>query len=63
LNPLYLPKLYFSRSQSWKDIHPDWEYKFWSDVDNDNLIDTNYAWIKDTYSKLPAGINRADLIR
>ncbi|KAG7673905.1 putative Inositol phosphoceramide mannosyltransferase 3 [Nannochloris sp. 'desiccata'] len=50
-------------SQSWKDTHPDWQYKFWSDADNDNLISTHYEWLNDTYSKLPQAIYKADLVR
>jgi inositol phosphorylceramide mannosyltransferase catalytic subunit len=52
-----------TRSQSWKDLHPDWEYKFWSDGDNDNFVATHFGWLQDTYSKLPDVINKADMVR
>ncbi|KAH7621804.1 putative Inositol phosphoceramide mannosyltransferase 2 [Nannochloris sp. 'desiccata'] len=58
-----LPENFATWSQSWKDTHPDWQYKFWSDADNDNLISTHYEWLNDTYSKLPQAIYKADLVR
>lgn len=58
-----LPKVWASTPSRWKSLHPDYEYKFWSDDDNRNLIQQYYPWFLETYDGYPAPIQRADAAR
>lgn len=55
--------LIFNRAQSWRDQHPAWQYKLWTDVDNHNLVSQHYSWLLQAYDSLPRGIMRADTAR
>ena len=56
-------KDWFKCQESWKINFPDFEYKMWSDEDNENLIKTDYSWFLDTYNKYENNINRIDIVR
>lgn len=58
-----LPKIWADTPSRWKEFHPSYEYKFWSDDDNRNLIATHYPWFLETYDNYPAPIQRADAAR
>ena len=58
-----LPKEWSDTPSRWKKFHPAYEYKFWSDVDNRNLIRQHYPWFLETYDNYPAPIQRADAAR
>ena len=45
----------------WKEF--GWEVKFWSDDDNDNLINTEYSQFKDLYYNFAYSIQKVDLVR
>jgi len=45
------------------ELHPDWTYKLWTDVDNLALIRERRPDLEAVYSALPRPIMRADLIR
>jgi len=45
------------------DLHPDWEYHLWTDVDNDALVSARFPELLAAYRGLPKGIMRADIIR
>jgi len=48
---------------SWKRLNPGWEYRLWTDADNDALVrDAFPAWL-DLYRSLPRAIHRADFAR
>lgn len=50
--------------QSWKDLHPDFEYRFWSDEDIDEYMKENYPDFYDNvFTKYDQQIKRADAIR
>ena len=49
--------------QSWKDTHPDFEYRFWSDDQIDDLIQNHYPQYYDMYSNFPAHIMKIDFVR
>jgi len=48
---------------SWKEKFPNYEYKFWSDEDIDNLIATKYPWFLKTFRGYDKNIKRADAAR
>lgn len=48
--------------QSWKDMFPDWQYRFWTDRDNDNLVKLHPAFYV-VYSHYDYAIKRADAAR
>lgn len=58
-----LPREWADTPPRWKELHPAYEYKFWSDNDNRNLIRQYYPWFLDTYDSYPAPIQRADAAR
>ena len=49
--------------RSWKEHHPDWEYRLWTDEDNRNLVKEFYPWFLPIFDNYPEAINRADAIR
>lgn len=46
-----------------KDLHPGWEYKLWTDEDNDEFIKTHYPNLFPIYKAYPKPVMRADVIR
>ena len=49
--------------QSWRDMHPDWDVRLWTDEDNRNFVATEYPEILEVYDAYSYGIQRADAIR
>jgi mannosyltransferase OCH1-like enzyme len=43
--------------------HPDWEYKLWTDQDNDNFVAQHYPSYFPTYQKFEKKIFRIDAVR
>lgn len=58
-----LPERWKETPEMWRKMHPTWEYKFWSDHDNRELIRTKYPWFLETYDGYKYGISRADAAR
>ena len=52
-----------SRSQTWRDQNPTWQYKLWTDEDNRNLVAHHYSWLLNAYDNLPSKIMKADIVR
>jgi len=48
---------------SWKRLHPEWEYRLWTDADNDALVRDEFPELLPLYHSLPRAIHRADLAR
>jgi len=48
---------------SWKKLNPDWEYKFWTDEDNRNLILSDYPQYLELYDSYERPIAKADIVR
>jgi mannosyltransferase OCH1-like enzyme len=48
---------------AWKKTHPDWEIKFWSDSDNDEIMKKHFSWFLDTYNNFPYKIQKCDTVR
>ena len=49
--------------ESWKRFNPDWEYRLWTDADNDALVQDEFSSLLDLYRSLPRAIHRADFAR
>lgn len=48
---------------SWKQKNPDWEYKFWTDEDNRNLVKNHYPQYLELYDSYERPIAKADISR
>jgi inositol phosphorylceramide mannosyltransferase catalytic subunit len=46
-----------------RSLHPDWEYKLWTDEDNLAFVTKEYPEFLEVYQGLPKNIMRADVIR
>lgn len=49
--------------QTWRDLHPAWEYRLWTDADNRALLAEHYAWFLPVYDAYPENIQRVDAAR
>jgi hypothetical protein len=49
--------------QSWKEKHQDFEYRFWTDEQIDELIASQYPQFQDMYESFPAHIMKIDFVR
>jgi mannosyltransferase OCH1-like enzyme len=46
-----------------KSLHPDWEYKLWTDSDNEEFVKNAFPEFNNTYTQLSKNIMKADVIR
>jgi mannosyltransferase OCH1-like enzyme len=46
-----------------KEMHPGYEYLFWTDKTLKKFIQDNYSWFLDTYNSYPHSIQRVDAAR
>eukprot|EP01052_Picozoa_sp_SAG31_P020854 SAG31_NODE_1586_length_7821_cov_3.086765_2_plen_123_part_00 len=58
-----MQKAFEPRIQSWLRVNPGWEYRFWTDADNKELIKTKFPEYLEMYEWYPENIQRADAIR
>jgi mannosyltransferase OCH1-like enzyme len=58
-----IPERWREARESCIKMHPDYEYKFWSDEDSLAFIEKEYPWSLDTFVSYPHPIQRADAIR
>ncbi len=49
--------------QSWQRHHPDWEYRFWTDLDNEALVKKQFPEYWDWYQNYPYMVQKVDLMR
>ena len=49
--------------RTWREHHPDWEYRFWTDVDLRELVRRDYPWFLATYDGYKQPIRRVDAAR
>ena len=49
--------------ESWKEKHPQWLYRLWTDTENHKLVQESLPWLLPTYESMPKEIYRADLVR
>lgn len=48
---------------SWRELNPGWEYRFWTDRDNDRLVAHHYPEFLPFYQSIDRGVIRADVAR
>lgn len=58
-----IPEDFKKWSMSWKSKNPAWEYWFWTDEDNRELVASYYPEYLDVYNTMWVEINRADFVR
>lgn len=58
-----IPEHWRAGQQAVKDLHPDWEYMFWTDESAREFLQNHYAFFLPTYDAYPYPIQRADAIR
>jgi mannosyltransferase OCH1-like enzyme len=58
-----IPEVWQEAQQSCINLHPDWEYKLWTDEMSLKFIHDEYEWFEDTFRGYPYPIQRADAIR
>lgn len=49
--------------ESWRRDYPEWEYRFWTDEDNQELVSTFYREFEGTYDKIARGVVKSDIAR
>ncbi len=60
---IHVPDRYKDWETSCMDLHVDYDYLLWTDVDNRLLVAKEYPWLLYTYDRLRSGIQRADFVR
>ncbi len=58
-----IPDRWTAFQKSWRDHHPDYEYRFWTDEDNRALVAEHFPDLLSLYDGYQLPINRADLVR
>ncbi|KAH7087689.1 nucleotide-diphospho-sugar transferase [Paraphoma chrysanthemicola] len=58
-----IPDVWKAPQQSCLDLHPDYEYKLWTDKKAREFIAAEYPWFLETFDGYPYPIQRADAIR
>jgi mannosyltransferase OCH1-like enzyme len=58
-----IPERWRGYQQKLRALHPDWEYRLWTDADNLEFVKREYPDFYDVFVKLPKNIMRADVIR
>ncbi len=48
---------------TWRDLHPDWQYRLWTDEENRQFVADEYAEFLPRYDEYPAAIQRVDAVR
>jgi mannosyltransferase OCH1-like enzyme len=58
-----IPEKFKKYQQSWMKKNPDFQYKLWTDEDNDNLIKNHYPQYYDLYQSFDQKILKVDFSR
>jgi mannosyltransferase OCH1-like enzyme len=58
-----IPEKWKPFQQKVKQLHPDWEYRLWTDRDNMDFVKKNYPEFFNIFSNYKKNIMRADVIR
>lgn len=59
LGPKPAPAYYWEYKQSWQKLHPEWEYRFWTDKE---VADLDFD-LKDLYMRTPNWGEKSDILR
>lgn len=58
-----VPHRFDAWRKSWVDNHPDWEFRLWTDQDNDALVQEHFPWFLSRYETYEEPVMRADSVR
>eukprot|EP00877_Chromochloris_zofingiensis_P006659 jgi/Chrzof1/2246/Cz11g08085.t1 len=58
-----LPLAFQAGRESWVQHNKGWDYKLWTDEDNQQLVATHFPWFLHTYDSFARNIMRADVAR
>jgi len=58
-----VPGKFRSFSDSWKTLHPGWEYRLWTDTMNRTFMETHFPGPLSLYDAYPHPIQRVDMVR
>ena len=58
-----VPERFLAAQRSWQETHPDWEYRFWTDVDLAVLVRERAPELVPLYERYPEAIQRVDAAR
>jgi mannosyltransferase OCH1-like enzyme/glycosyltransferase involved in cell wall biosynthesis len=58
-----IPPQLAALQQTWRERHPDWEYKLWTDTENREFLARFYPWFLPIYDSYQHHICRVDAIR
>src|ERR1700743_2784709 len=58
-----LPPHFELLADTWKEHHPGWEYKLWTDEMNREFVRLYYPDFLSTYDRYPRNIQRVDAFR
>ena len=58
-----MPQAWQEASNSCRTLHPNYEYRFWTDADARRLIEKEFPCLLSTFDAYPYDIQRADVIR
>jgi mannosyltransferase OCH1-like enzyme len=58
-----IPITWQHASNSCRSLHPNYEYRFWTDQEGRRLIEKEFPCLLSTYDSYPYDIQRADVIR
>lgn len=58
-----LPERYRALAESWRRAHPHWQWRLWTDTDNDALVEREFPQLLERYRTYPYPIQRVDVAR
>jgi len=58
-----IPEKWAPLAEKVKTLNPDWEYRIWTDEDNDNFVKTEFPDFFPVFNAFPKIIMKADVIR
>ncbi|HIF08190.1 MAG TPA: hypothetical protein EYQ64_15005 [Gemmatimonadetes bacterium] len=58
-----VPERFLEAQRSWREVHPEWEYRFWTDEDLETLVRERAPELMSLYERYPEAIQRVDAAR
>ena len=58
-----IPEQFMDINKKLLELHPDYEYKLWTDKENLDFIKKEYPFLLKLYESYPNNIQRVDLVR
>lgn len=58
-----VPQRFSAWRTSWVNNHQDWDFRLWTDKDNDALVQEHFPWFLSRYESYEEPVMRADSVR